>query len=111
MTVILSNNSSSRLGSSIDASATQITLVEGDGLLFPDISAGQTFPITVANQYGQFEIMRCIAKIGDELTVRRSQEGTPALSFSAGDIVQLRLTAGALAEYTNQRIHAACLYF
>src|SRR5690606_32111243 len=46
----------------------------------------------------QFEIMRCTARNGDTLTVVRAQEGTSAITFSAGDVVELRLTAGTLEE-------------
>jgi len=100
MALKLSNNASGILAAAISNSATSLTLRSGHGSRFPALSSGDWFPITVvrASDPSQFEIMRCTARNGDTLTVVRAQEGTSAITFSAGDVVELRLTAGTLEE-------------
>ena len=45
--------------------------------------------------------MRVIARSGDVFTVKRAQEGTTAKLFSANDVVELRLTVGAMQELVS----------
>ena len=102
----LTNNSLGLLGSSLSAGATSLTLAAGAGSNFPSLSAGDWFPITVvqAADPSQFEIMRVTARSGDLLTVVRAQEGTTAKAFAAGDVAEMRLTAGTLQEAFAQLI-------
>lgn len=99
MGVLLKNNATSRLSSSLTAGATTLSVTSGDGAKFPSPTDGQWFPLTVIKASGTLEIMRCTARSGDLLTVVRAQEGTAAQAFTAGDRVELRLTSGALAEF------------
>ena len=102
MTVLLTNNARSTLLSGINALQTEIRLRAGGGNTFPTITAtGQWFPITIEDSVGAIEIMRVIARSGDVFTVKRAQEGTTAKSFSANDVVELRLTVGAMQELVN----------
>lgn len=100
----LSNNASGLLALAISDSDTSLTLEAGHGSRFPALGAGDYFPITVvrASDSSQFEIMRCTARTLDTLTVERAQEGTSALAFDPGDVVELRLTAGTLEEHFPQ---------
>ena len=98
MALILSNNGLSKLASPITSSATTLTVLSGDGAKFPALGAGDWFPVTVAKPDGSFEIMRCTARTDDTLTVTRAQEGTTALDFAAGALVELRLTVAAIAD-------------
>ncbi len=93
----LTNNGLSYLGSSLSDTGTTATLTTGHGGLFPALSAGDWFPLTLVNSSGQFEIAHVTARSGDVLTLTRAQEGTTALSFPAGSRVELRLTAAAVA--------------
>lgn len=93
---LVANNSSSRLAASIGAADTTISLQAGTGTLFPAPTGGEWFPLTLIAPDGTFEILRCTARSTDVLTVDRAQEGTAARAFSAGDRIELRLTAGAL---------------
>ncbi len=102
MALKFANNAVSRLVSSITAAATTIPLQTGEGAKFPSLSADDWFPVTVIRGDGTLEIMRCTARSGDNLTVARGQEGTTAKTFSAGDRVELRLTAGSLDTYTAE---------
>lgn len=101
MAVLLKNNATSRLASSISAAATSFAVSAGDGGKFPFPAAGQGqwYPVTVIDSAGNLEVMRCTARNGDVLTVARGQEGTTARAFNAGDRVELRITAAAMLEF------------
>lgn len=92
----LTNNSVGRLAGSIVAGTTSISLVPGQGALFPALTGAQHFPATMIAVDGSFEIVDVTARSGDVMTITRAQEGTAALAFTAGDRFELRLTAGAL---------------
>jgi microcystin-dependent protein len=98
MALKLSNNGLSVLAGAIAASATTLSLQSGHGPLFPTLSAGDWFPLTLTQSSGGFEVIRVTARSGDNLTVTRAQEGTTALAFVAGDRAELRLTAAAIGE-------------
>lgn len=99
--VLFSNFASTTLAGNISNAATSLSVAVGTGSKFPPISGGDWFPIVVVSST-QKEIMRCTARLGDVLTVTRGQEGTAAHAFTAGDIVDLRLTKAALEELKQQ---------
>lgn len=96
MAVLLANNATSRLASSLTAGATTLAVTTGDGAKFPSPTGSDWFPITVIKATGALEIMRCTGRSGDVLTIARGQEGTAAQSFSAGDRVEIRLTKAVI---------------
>jgi hypothetical protein len=98
------NNAFGELRSTIDAFSTTLFV---DGVYadkFPIPTAGDLVLITVQGLGDNLEIMRLVARDGDQFTVVRGQEGTLAQGFVAGAIVELRLTADALnqAAYKDQ---------
>ena len=95
-TYLFANNATTTLAAPINSSATSLTLASGTGALFPALSAGQAFSITMKDTAtGELtEIMYCTARTGDVCTVVRAQEGTTALSWTTGDFVSNALTAG-----------------
>lgn len=95
---LVANNAASKLAASIGAADTSISLQAGTGAMFPVPAGGDWFPITIIKASGEFEIAHCTARSTDVLTVLRAQEGTGSKAFSAGDRVELRLTAQALAD-------------
>lgn len=95
----IANNATSVLAGSIDGAATSFSVTAGNGAKFPTLGAGDWFPLTIVDANGNYEIVRCTARATDLLTIQRAQEGTTAASFSAGDRVDLRLTAAALGEF------------
>lgn len=97
MALVLKNNAVSRLASPVAVGDTSLQLTATEGSRFPLLAAGDWFPVTVLRSTGALEIMRCTARAGDALTVTRAQEGTAALTFEAGDRVELRMTAGAFS--------------
>ncbi len=75
------------------------TLTVEDGSMFPVLAPGDFFLATVSakNPSGLeevWEIVRVTSVSGNFLTVERGHERTPARSWSQGDMVSLRLTAG-----------------
>lgn len=92
------NNATTTVPSTISSGATSITVAAGTGALFPTLSGGQFFVVTIVNTiasdpgFGQLEIVRCTARSGDVLTVTRAQEGTTAKNFPAACLLELRPT-------------------
>lgn len=78
------NNAYGNFAGNVNASETEITMMDGDGARFPDsgnfeISAGR-------------EIMLVTGISGDVLTVLRGQNDTEAQDHEQGDTIELRIT-------------------
>jgi hypothetical protein len=101
MSILFTNNASSKLAADITAGSTSLSLFAGDGLKFASPTSGDYFKVTVQDSAGNFEIMHCTARVGDELAVTRAQEGTTARAFSSGAKVQNRITAGSLSGFNS----------
>lgn len=112
MAVLLRNNATSRLASSLAAAATMLSVTTGEGAKFPSPTGGDWFPLTLIKSSGALEILRCTARSGDVFTVTRAQEGTAAQDFSAGDRVEVRLTKAvmdAIVQQINDLTNSALL--
>ena len=96
MPIKLANNASTRLALPITSSATTITSEVGGGTRFPVTINDVYFPMTLVAADGSLEIVKCTARAGDNFTVERAQEGTIAKDFTAGSVIELRFTAGAM---------------
>lgn len=100
LTLLASNNASTVLASSINASSTTLTVNTGAGSLFPSPVAGTSFfKLTLIDAAtGQLtEIVHVTARTGDVMTIERAQEGTAARAWSANDIAANMMTAGTLS--------------
>jgi hypothetical protein len=97
-TQLFSNNAASTLASGITNVATSLTLTTGSGTLFPALSGGDWFMLTLtqAASESSWEVVKVTAITGDVLTIVRAQEGTAAAAWSAADKAELRVTASAL---------------
>jgi hypothetical protein len=104
MTVILKNNASGFLATSISATDTSIILSTGTGANFPSLGSGDYFYATITPTSGASEIVKCTARSGDTLTIVRAQEGTSALSFTGGSRIELRVTAQSVVDAINDRV-------
>lgn len=97
MAELFTNNATSTLAASLGGTSgdTSITVQTGDGAKFPNPGAGDFFRVTLFKKAtGEVEICKCTARSGDVLTVIRGEEGTSIIAFNAGDIIELRPTAG-----------------
>ena len=99
--VKFANNAVSRLAGNITNIATTLTITPGDGAKFPALGAGEYFPATLVKADGTLEIVKVTARSTDTFTIERAIEPVggvqTAHSFSAGDKIELRMTAGSLA--------------
>lgn len=98
---LFANNAHTTLAGPIATGATSLTLAAGTGTLFPSLTTGQQFAMTLTSQASstQREIVYCTARSGDVCTIVRGQEGTTPLSFVAGDFADNYLTAGTTAAF------------
>lgn len=109
MKIKFSNNASTTLFSAVTVGDTQIVVSPGGGSLFPELTNGNFFMITVVDAQGNLEIMSVTSRNVDTFTVKRAQENTPARAFPEGSVVELRLTAGSIGEIASQLIAATQL--
>lgn len=99
MALKFANNAVGRLAVDISATDDAIVLHPGEGALFPALSSGDWFPVTVLRPDDTREIMHCTAISGDVLTVTRARENTSAMEFIANDRVELRATAAVFSSF------------
>lgn len=104
MTKQYKNNARSYLQSAVSASDTQLPLVSGGGAEFPSLLPGDTFAVTLVSAAGGLEIVTVTAVSGDFLTVTRGAEETIPQAFTAGSLVELRITAGALTSALDRAL-------
>ena len=97
--LIVSNNVASQLNANIGPSDTALLLASGQGVRFPSPTVGQYFYATLVHiSTGAVEVVKVTGRSIDTLTAVRGQDGTTAISFATGSIVEMRITAGILQE-------------
>jgi hypothetical protein len=96
MAALYTNRAVSTLAAGITNSATSMAVASGQGSLFPTISGGNHFYVTLDNNAGSVEIVKVTARSTDTFTIVRGQDGTTAQAFSAGAIVELRIVRALL---------------
>ncbi|CAB4135396.1 hypothetical protein UFOVP285_14 [uncultured Caudovirales phage] len=101
MPVLFKNNASALLAASISNTATTIVVSAGIGNSFPSPSGTSYFYGTIFDSVGNYEIVKCTARVTDTLTVVRAQDGTNALAFTAGDGFALRPIAAAFNNFAQ----------
>lgn len=99
MSVLLKNNARSTLATAISSVDTLIRVRVGHGDMFPTpTKPDEWFPVTIEDESGNIEVCRASLRNGDAISVQRGAEGSKARAFVAGAAVELRPTAGALAD-------------
>lgn len=96
------NDAAGALNASVTTGATSITLQAGQGALFPQITGGDWFYVTVTTSGGVKEVMKCTSITADTLTVTRGVDGTSAQAFVAGNPVNLMFNAAILSDLQAQ---------
>ncbi|WP_051261424.1 right-handed parallel beta-helix repeat-containing protein [Desulfovibrio inopinatus] len=101
MPAVFANNAGSELALDISADDTVVTVLAGEGEMFPVLEIGKNefFHATLVGSDGAIEIIKVTDRVGDALTVERGREDTLPRSFAAGDVVELRLTAENLSAF------------
>ena len=102
MSYLYNNNAESTLVAPISPSDTMININPAQSALFPTITAGKTFFVTVKSAINSsLEIMEVTATAAGTFTVTRAQDGTTALQFFVGDVVSLRLVAKQIRNFAD----------
>lgn len=111
--VRFANNATSKLASNLSAVGLTMSVTPGDGAKFPALTAGQFFKATLIKSDGTKEVVKVTARTSDTMTIARANEAVGGLqtayAFSAGDKVELRLTATALGDELDRLDAAAFL--
>ena len=95
MAIQFSNLASTSLASGVSSSATSVSVTSAS--LFPSLGGSDYFYATLSAGTGS-EIVKVTAISGTTFTVIRGQDGTTAVSHSAGVDCALRVTAAALED-------------
>lgn len=98
MTVKFKNNAVGYLSAAISSSDSSATLTTGSGASFPSLGSGEYFYATITATSGVYEIVKVTSRSTDAISLTRAQEGTTALAFPQGSIVELRITAQAITD-------------
>ena len=100
---LFTNNAASALAQAITPTDTILKLTPGTGSYFPQPTIGDYFMLTLVqiNNPEVSEIVECIDRVGDTLTVIRGQEGTQPQIFNISDNVELRITASSLNLFSS----------
>jgi hypothetical protein len=101
--ILYANNAAGTLASAITNTATSLTLNAGQATLFPALTPPQIFYATLTDAATQtlIEIVKVTAVSGNIFSIVRAQDGTPALSWNANDIVSLRTIRLELQGFEN----------
>lgn len=95
------NNWATPLTNSAGTSATALSVSPAEAAKLGTIGAGEFYTATLAKvdegAETAWEIVHITEVAGGTLTVERAQEGTTALTWSAGEVISVRLTAAGLA--------------
>lgn len=104
MGVQIANNAVSTLAGSINTVVTSMSVQAGDGALFPAASvvSGNYFYVTLISAANAIEIVKVTDRSTDTFTIVRARDGTTAISFAAGDRVELRPVAALFNELPNR---------
>jgi hypothetical protein len=86
----------------IGAEDTEMTLSVGDGNDLPTLTGGHHCYLTIVDSYANREVVKVTGVDSDTCTIERGQDGTTPRMFSQNDIVELRLTRGALEDILEQ---------
>jgi len=81
---------------------TDVTILISDANALVFGGATDTYRLTIQKGgTNQYEVVQVTGRTGNNLNVERAQELTTALSFIAGDLVDIRLTAGEAQSWSK----------
>lgn len=101
---LFSNNVNYALASDISDVDTTVPLTSGGGAAIGTIAANQFVIGTLTDSDGFYEIVKCTAVSGDNVTVVRAQEGTAGRAFTTAKTAKLglRLTKGTMERFPQK---------
>lgn len=112
MSQVFVNNGVSTLAANVSAADTTIFIQAGHVARFPTIAAPDYCFVTLENAAGALEIVKVTAHgaASASLTVVRGQQGTAALDWLTGDLVELRLTKDELNRFERAALRDGDTY-
>lgn len=112
MSQVFVNNGVSTLAANVAAADTTIFIQAGHVARFPTIAAPDYCFVTLENAAGALEIVKVTAHgaASASLTVVRGQQGTTALDWLTGDLVELRLTKDELNRFERAALRDGDTY-
>lgn len=98
MTVKFTNNASTSVATGINTSATSLTVASASA--FPQLAGADDYCyLTIQQATGSGrEVVKATALSSNTFTITRAQDNTSAGTWSAGDVVELRMTAALLTD-------------
>jgi hypothetical protein len=105
--VKFTNNAKTTLTASLSNSATSASVTSSSG--FPSLSGSDYFYATLAEVLDDttLEIVKVTAVSGTTWTISRAQDNTTARSYSSGDKIELRASAGLFTDLLNEKATVA----
>lgn len=82
----------------IGSGDTEFTLSAGDGSDLPTLTGGHHCYLTLVDVSSNREVVKVTGVASDTCTIVRGQDGTTPRAFAQNDLVELRLTKGALED-------------
>ena len=107
MAIVIKNLAKSTLSNGITSAITTVVVQSGAGVNFPALGVSDYFYAALQNAFGTIELVKVTARANDTMTIVRAQGGTAALSWAAGDVFALRMTAETFTDYIQQQIQTA----
>lgn len=105
MAILFKNNYQTTLAANITAVATSITIAAGSGAALGTLGSDVYYAtIYDGDSPSTKEIVKITARSTDTLTVTRAQESTTAQAWNAGAFLELRVTAGILASFSQSGV-------
>lgn len=105
MSRLFANNATTTLNTAISDSDTTLVVAPGTGSVFPTVAGSDWIDMTLEDDLGNVEIVRCSAHSAgsDTFTLStRGVESTTPRAFSSGVRVEIRLTAAALNGWVGE---------
>ena len=102
MTQLFTNGASALLQASLGSGDVSLTLAPGEGARFPAPTNENYAILTLEDTNGNYEIVKLTERSGDILTIERGFENTTPRGFSAGDRIELRITAAGLGAFKQK---------
>ena len=95
----------------IGSEDTEFTLSAGDGANMPTLTGGHHCYLVFVDSSSNREVVKVTEVVSDTCTIVRGQDGTTPRAFAEDDLVELRLTKGALEDIMNLVADGATITF
>ena len=95
--ILIKNNASSKIATTLDTIQTTVSVLTGQGALFPDTSGGGYFYATLV-ELPSVEVVKVTSRVGDVFTIVRAQDSSTAQSFTTNAKIEQRWNKAQIEE-------------